>query len=113
MNSLEPTAYMIPFTPFYVKECNRRLNDMADNLKQSYIQRGNCPETQKNLDALENYGEIYRRNLSAFSRSENLNEIYCEISRLENLLNSEAEDFLSEIDYIKSRSELVENVLAI
>ena len=95
------------FSVIFIKTSCEKMISLAENLQQSYILRGNSPETQKNLMELENYTEKYRKHLSAFTKSEPLTEIYCEVSRLGNLLDKESDEFLSEIKQIESRVILV------
>ena len=104
--------FLCLWSVFYARYTSRTLISLADTLSQTYTQRGNGPETHKALDNLKEYTDNYRKKLSLITRTENINEIFCEVSRLENYLDSESDEFMSEIESIKSRAELVNYVFS-
>ena len=92
---------------FYVKSDCEKITVLSDNVINSYNKKGNCPETHKELNALKEFTDKYHKGLSFFVRREAVSEIYFEVSRLENLLDNESEEFVSQLELIKSRAELV------
>lgn len=87
-----------------IRKSNNELNELIDRTAQAYSENG---DTERALEELQNCWGKYYKKISYIAKTDMLNDIASVVRRLPQLLESDSDEFLPELESVKTKTELI------